>query len=26
VVEPGLFRVRVAASSEGGPEGSFEVR
>jgi beta-glucosidase len=26
VVEPGLFRVRVAASSEGGLEGSFEVR
>jgi beta-glucosidase len=26
VVEPGLFRVRVATSSEGGQEGSFEVR
>jgi beta-glucosidase len=26
VVEPGAFRVRVAASSVGGLEGSFEVR
>jgi beta-glucosidase len=26
VVEPGLFRIRVATSSEGGQEGSFEVR
>jgi beta-glucosidase len=26
IVEPGLFRVRVATSSEGGQEGSFEVR
>jgi beta-glucosidase len=26
VVEPGLFRIRVATSSEGGLEGSFEVR
>jgi beta-glucosidase len=25
VVEPGVFRVRVATSSEGGLEGSFEV-
>jgi beta-glucosidase len=25
IVEPGLFRVRVATSSEGGLEGSFEV-
>jgi beta-glucosidase len=26
VVEPGLFRIRVATSSDGGLEGSFEVR
>ena len=25
VVEPGLFRVRLGTSSEGGLEGSFEV-
>jgi beta-glucosidase len=26
VVEPGLFKVRVGTSSEGGLEASFEVR